>query len=101
MSELLNAVLAYHAAPAYALTSSEVRDANKEAVVYLQIMGAGRNGVPYQVDATGFLVSSTGELITANHIFQDESSHPLDHLVQCLDHRPRRDRGCEPPQCCA
>lgn len=56
---------------------ADIREQSKNSVVYITVSGAGKNGVPYQIDATGFLVSGAGEIITANHIFNDENGQAL------------------------
>ncbi len=66
--------------PGRAATPTEIRDSNQQAIVYLHITGAGPNGIPYAVDATGFLVSPDGDILTANHIFTDKNGKVLEKL---------------------
>ena len=50
----------FHCLDADAASPTEIRDRNKDSTVYIQVSGAGKDGVPYEVDATGFMVSATG-----------------------------------------
>lgn len=70
----------FHCLDADAASPTEIRDRNKDSTVYIQVSGAGKDGVPYEVDATGFMVSATGEMITASHIFNDPSGHLLNPI---------------------
>jgi S1-C subfamily serine protease len=59
------------------MTAREIAEANKEAVVFLQITGTDSNGVAKEATATGFLVSNTGHVITAKHIVNDDQRGAL------------------------
>lgn len=65
---------------AFGMTPVEIRNDNKDSVVFIRVSGAGPNGVPYEKEASGFLVSTTGEILTAHHIFTDRTGQYLDQL---------------------
>jgi hypothetical protein len=60
-----------------ALSPKQIVRNNKNAIVYLTVNGIDKNGVNMKVDATGFLVEPTGELITVYHIIQDKGGSLL------------------------
>jgi hypothetical protein len=62
-------------------TPADIRTENMESTVYIEIHGSGKNGVPYDIEATGFVVSATGELITANHIFTGPAGEPINPVA--------------------
>jgi hypothetical protein len=50
------------------LSVGEIVRTNKEAVVFIKVSASDANGVPKEAEATGFLVSAEGHVITARHI---------------------------------
>jgi S1-C subfamily serine protease len=81
---MLNTVLAFSisgsVSTSVAATLAEIQNSNQNSVVYLEINGGGKNGSPFAIDATGFLVSDTGEILTANHIFKTPEGQDLNPI---------------------
>jgi hypothetical protein len=55
-------------ATAEPLSTREIVQKNKEAVIFIEVTGTDENGIPKEANATGIMVSSSGHLITARHI---------------------------------
>jgi S1-C subfamily serine protease len=62
--------------PAFAATPAEIRASNRDALVYLEFKGTDANGVERTAEATGFLVSPDGLVLTARHSVEDAQGRP-------------------------
>jgi serine protease Do len=64
-------------ATAETLSTREIVQKNKEAVIFIEVTGTDENGVPKEANATGIMVSSSGHLITARHILYGKNGQRL------------------------
>lgn len=61
-----------------AMTATEIRNKFKPVTIYIKVQGTDANGVPDTREATGFLVSGMGHVITALHPFVDSKGERVD-----------------------